>query len=117
MNDCNEAKQNEPTALYQIKFAKRSFLLISSSILRVGVQFVVIFLYARNLTLDEYGFYQSVWLYINIASIVSLFGLPSLFFHLPLITIKHWIKENKNFFYFFWVLNFVPLIVHFYFCK
>lgn len=118
MNDCNEAKQNEPTALYQIKFAKRSFLLISSSILRIGVQFVVIFLYARNLTLNEYGFYQSVWLYINIASVVSLFGLPSLLLSGAVINIKNWIRwHKKSFFQIACVLNLVPLIYIFIFAN
>jgi len=118
MSDSNAAEQNVLTGLYQIKFAKRSFLLISSSILRIAVQLAVIFLYARNLTLTEYGLYQSVWLYINITSVVSLFGLPSLLLSGSVVNIKKWIRSHKKYFFkIACVLNLLPLIYIFNFAN
>ena len=118
MSNSNAAGQNVLTGLYQIKFAKRSFLLISSSILRIAIQLAVIFLYARNLTLVEYGLYQSVWLYINIASVVSLFGLPSLLLSGPVVNIKKWISGHKKYFFqIACVLNLLPLIYIFIFAN
>ncbi len=97
--------------MYEIKFAKRSFLLMGSSVFKMITQLVIIFLYARNLSFEDYGLYQSVWLYINVASIISLFGLPALILSSPATAITGWIKENKKYFlFFFGLLNFIPLV-------
>lgn len=59
-------------------FTGRSVMLMVSGIIKMLVQLTVILLYARTLTVELYGQYQSVWLYTGVISVVSLFGLPAL---------------------------------------
>ncbi|MEJ7625736.1 MAG: polysaccharide biosynthesis C-terminal domain-containing protein [Ferruginibacter sp.] len=81
-----------------IGFAKRTSLLIGSRLLKLFVQLIILYYYSRNLSYDEYGIYQSVWLYINVISVISLFGLPSLLLSSSNRDIKKWIKDNKKIF-------------------
>jgi O-antigen/teichoic acid export membrane protein len=93
------------------KFAQRSFLLIASQLIRLAAQLSIIFIYARHLSYKDYGLYQSVWLYVNVISILSLFGLPSLILSTPQKNIFKWIKENGNHFFIIAVaLNLLPRI-------
>ena len=107
----NLVKQNNLTNLSLIKFVKRFFLLVSSSVMRLAVQLIIIFLFSRKLSLTEYGLYQSAWLYINVVSIIALFGLPSLILSSTVSSISKWIKQNKKLFtILFILLNFTPLL-------
>jgi len=106
----NSVKQNIPTDIAIPKFAKRSFLLISSSIIRLSAQLIIIFLFSRQLPLAAYGLYQSVWLYVNVMSVIALFGLPSLILSASVSSVRQWISENKIIFTtFFLLLNIAPL--------
>lgn len=89
---------------------KRYSLLLSGKLLRLFVQIAVLMLYARQLSLNDYGVYQSAWLYINIISSISLFGIPSLLLSNPGGNIKIWIRNNRPLFYsLLLVLNVLPL--------
>src|ERR1700757_406416 len=92
----SSAKQNIISEIAGGRFAKRSFLLIASQVIRLIAQVAVIFVYARHLSLKDYGIYQSVWLYTNIISVLSLFGLPALILSTHEKNIRTWIKENKK---------------------
>lgn len=84
---------------------------MGSSFLKMAVQLGIIYLYARKLSLEDYGQYQSVWLYTNVVSVISLFGFSSLILSAPLSSIKDWIKQNQRRFYTTaFLLNFVPLV-------
>jgi O-antigen/teichoic acid export membrane protein len=105
----NSVQQNTPTDVSLTKFAKRSFLLISSSVIRLGAQLAIVFLYSRNLSVAEYGLYQSIWLYINVVSVISLFGLPSIILSSSVSSIRLWINKNKKKFIFLsLLLNITP---------
>jgi O-antigen/teichoic acid export membrane protein len=109
MDDNKPAGENAVNELHHIQFAKRTFLLIASSILRIIAQLVIIILYARVLSNTDYGFYQSVWLYINVISVISLFGLPSLILSTSTKNIKEWLFANRKSFYLYaGLLNLVP---------
>ena len=106
----NSVKQNTATDLSIATFAKRSSLLISSSVIRLAVQLSILFLFSRNLSLADYGLYQSVWLYLNVLSMVALFGLPSLILSSSLLNIRQWIKQNSKLFICIGLLvNFIPI--------
>lgn len=107
----NSVKLNIINDLAGGKFAKRSFLLITSQGIRMIAQIAIIYLYARHLSLKEYGLYQSVWLYVNIISILSLFGLPSLILSSSKKNIYDSVKDNiKYFFIVGSLVNFLPLL-------
>jgi O-antigen/teichoic acid export membrane protein len=97
--------------LLKITFAHKSFLLISSSVLRLIAQLVVLYLYAKQLSYIDYGLYQSVWLYINVISVIATFGLSSLLLSTPINSIQTWIQQNKKLFTLFAIaVNTIPII-------
>jgi O-antigen/teichoic acid export membrane protein len=97
------------------KFVKRSFLLIASKLMRVGIQFFILFFYSRKLSYEQYGLYQSIWLYVNILSVFGLFGLPSILLSASNNNIITWIKQHKkNFLVAAFALNTIPLIYFYY---
>jgi O-antigen/teichoic acid export membrane protein len=108
----NLPKQNTTPDFSLGSFAKRSLLLLLSLSFKLLVQIVVIFVYARYLSVSDYGNYQSIWLYANVGSIIGLFGLPSLLLSISLKNIIKWVKENKVvFFLAFMLLNLIPFVV------
>jgi len=115
MNAKGSTKEDADKEFHKIRFAKRSFLLMSSSILRIAVQLGIVFLYSRKLSLFDYGLYQSVWLYISLASVISLFGLPALILTSSLNNIRHYAATHKKQFILFAVLlNLLPLLYIFF---
>lgn len=86
---------NQNTQFDLSKFFKRSFLLISSSVLRLITQLIIIFIFSRELSVTDYGIYQSIWLYVNTTSVIGLFGLPSLILSSSAGTIQLWIAKHK----------------------
>ncbi|UEG49578.1 hypothetical protein LK994_13130 [Ferruginibacter lapsinanis] len=93
------------------KIATRSLLLLISKLLPVAVQLLIIFIFSRRLSYDDYGSYQSIWLYIGVLSAIGLFGLPSLLLSSSLQNILTWIKENKKTAIpIFVLLNLLPIV-------
>lgn len=93
----NSAEQNiSVDSFLKKKMATRSLLLLISKLLPVAVQLIIIFIFSRSLSYDDYGSYQSVWLYIGILSAIGLFGLPSLLLSSSLQNILQWVRENKR---------------------
>ena len=111
MNASNSVLKSITPELPGNKIFKRSFLLILGKVTRLIVQVFIIIWYSRKLSFTDYGTYQSIWLYVNIVSIFSMFGLPSLILSTSSKNIIIWIRQNKVLF-FFWssLLNFIPLI-------
>jgi len=109
MNVSNLPKQNMIADLSVKKLANRSLLLLLSLSFKLFAQIAVIFIYARHLSYQDYGSYQSVWLYTNIIGVIGLFGLPSLILSASIKNIKNWIGENKIT---FWIgvilMNLIP---------
>jgi len=111
MNANNSAEQNTAIKLNEFRLAKRSFLLIGSNLLKLFVQLAIIYIFSRQLSFENYALYQSVWLYVNILSVLGLFGLPALLLSSSANDIKQWIFNNKkNFLLFSCLLNIVPII-------
>lgn len=95
----------------EMRFTKRSFLLIASGITKLLVQLLVLFLYSARLPVEEYGRYQSIWLYVNFCSVIGLFGLQAMLLSHSAHSILNWVLLHKKkvlvavFFF-----NMVPLI-------
>ena len=77
-------------------FTHRIGILSGSAVLKFALQFIIIIVYAKNLSLVDYGIYQSVWLFINFFSVIGLFGLSALLLSSPFDAVLTWIKENKK---------------------
>ncbi len=77
-------------------FLKKSGILAISSILKFFSQFVIIILASRKLDLEQYGTYQSFWMYLNIFNVISLFGINNLSLSTSLSELLFWIKKFKK---------------------
>lgn len=56
----------------------------------------VTILYAHNLSLENYGIFQSVWMYSNLVSVVLGFGISTIIFSTYAQTLLNFISENKK---------------------
>lgn len=81
-----------------VDFGKRSSLLIASQFLKLLVQLLILYWYARLLSLNEYGRYQLVWLISNLLSVIGLFGLPSVLLSYSLGSIQGFIRSKRHLF-------------------
>lgn len=108
----NSAEQNiSVDSFLKKKMATRSLLLLISKLLPVAVQLLIIFIFSRRLSYDNYGSYQSIWLYIGVLSAIGLFGLPSLLLSSSTQNILSWVRENrKTAVPIFILLNLLPLV-------
>lgn len=80
-------------------FAARSALLMAGNLVRLAVQLTVLILYSRWLPVEAYGKYQSVWLFINVFGVITLFGLPTLLLSAGEKNIAGWIKQKGSLFF------------------
>jgi len=80
--------------LHDIKLAKKSLILMGNSTLKLLTQITIIVILSKKISIEKYGIYQSVWMYINIISVCTLFGLPSLILSSQQGSLKIFIKEN-----------------------
>ncbi len=90
---------------------KRYLLLAANNIIKLSVQLIVIYLCAHKLSLKDYALYQTVWLYVNVLSVIALFGLPNLILAYPTGNIVFWLRKNKLAVVVFFIgLNVLPLL-------
>lgn len=67
-----------------------------ASVLRFAVQFLIIILYSNLLSLQLYGQYQYIWMYINFFNLMMVFGFSTLAMSTPLHEIKRWLFDHKK---------------------
>ncbi len=79
------------------KFVGNISLLAISSVLKFIVQFAIVILYAKKLSLTDYGIYQFIWMFINFFSVLGLFGLTALMLSATTNDIINWIKAKKKY--------------------
>lgn len=79
-----------------MQFVKRSSLLIVGNMVKLMVQLLLLFWLSRKLSVEHYGQYQSLWLYINVISVVSLFGLPALMLSSGEHAIQRWVSAHQK---------------------
>ncbi len=94
----------------EMQFAKRSLLLIAGSMVKIAVQLLILYIFSRQLNYIDYGKYQSLWLYLNVLSVIGLFGLPAILLSSSYSTITNWIKQNiAGFSLLAFLFNIIPL--------
>lgn len=57
---------------------------------------LITIVYSRKLSFDEYGKFQSVWMYANIINIIISFGLSAIILSTPLNFLFLFIKDNRK---------------------
>lgn len=71
-------------------------MLMTSGILKMLAQVLVILIYARTLSVDDYGYYQTIWLYSGFIGVVSLFGLPLMILSAGFEVVKKYAIKHKT---------------------
>lgn len=71
-------------------------MLMTSGIIKMLAQLLVILIYARILSVEDYGYYQSIWLYSGILGVISLFGLPLMILSVGFGNLKEYAKKHKQ---------------------
>ena len=70
--------------------------LSAGSIFKYIIQFGTIVLLAKKIPVNEYGNYQTVWVWVNFFSVLMLFGLNALLLSNNIFSIIHWVKDKKK---------------------
>ncbi len=100
-------------------FATRKFFwLLAGRILPVLILFLIAIIYSRKLDYNNYGKFQSVWMYTNIVNVTISFGLPAVILSTNLNFFFSFIKSNrKKLSLFYSLLSVLVLSVFFLFAK
>lgn len=77
-------------------FSRKSILLFLGNGVRLLVQLVILYFYSHRLSVIDYGYYQAVFLFLNLFGIITLFGLPALILSMPEKNIQTWILVNRK---------------------
>jgi O-antigen/teichoic acid export membrane protein len=70
--------------------------LLLGRVLPVLILFLITIIYSRKLSFDEYGKFQSVWMYANIVNVIITFGLTSVIFSTNLNFLFSFIKIHQK---------------------
>lgn len=68
------------------------------------ILFLITIIYSRKLSFDEYGKFQSVWMYANIVNVVISFGLSSIILSTNINYFFSFIKKNQEKLNIFYIL-------------
>ncbi len=96
-------------------FIERSVYLFLGKALPVIILFLIAIIYSRKLSYDDYGTFQSVWMYANIINVVISFGLSAVILSTNLNFLFSFIRKNKSKIIFFYGTLSVIVLIGFYF--
>ncbi|MDQ2719573.1 MAG: polysaccharide biosynthesis C-terminal domain-containing protein [Bacteroidota bacterium] len=109
----NSVNQN-----YKSFVARKFSWLLLGRVLPVLVLFLITIIYSRKLSYDDYGKFQSVWMYVNIINVVISFGISTVILSTNLNFLFSFIRNNKKkLSVFFSILWISVLIIFFLFAK
>ncbi len=103
---------------YKRNLLQKSLWLFAGRALPVIILFIITIIYSRRLSYNDYGTFQSVWMYANIVSIIISYGFSSVIFSTNLSYLFSFIKKHKvSISLFYIVLSLISLTVFFFVAK
>ena len=69
---------------YKALFNPKKLLVFTGRSMPLIVLFLIAILYSRRLSYDDYGTFQSVWMYANIINVIISFGFSSVILSNPI---------------------------------
>ncbi len=100
------------------KLLQKSFWLFAARALPVIVLLIISIIYSRRLSYNNYGAFQSVWMYTNIINIIISFGFSSVILSTNLSFLFLFIKNNRKLITrFYTALSVTGLIAFFFLAK
>ncbi len=82
------------SAGYKTILIEKSFWLFTGRAMPVVVLFFITILYSRQLSYEDYGKFQSVWMYTNLLNVIISFGVTSMLFSSNLLSLTAFIKRH-----------------------
>ena len=77
-------------------FFQKSVYLFLGKAMPVIILFLITIIYSRRLSYEEYGTFQSVWMYANIINVIISFGFSSVILSTNLSFLLSFLKNNRN---------------------
>ena len=99
---------------YNIPIAKKIFWLFTGRAMPVIILFLISVLYSRHLSYEDYGKFQSIWMYTNVVNVVMGFGLTSVILSSNLSFLFAFIKKNFTKLISFYTLLWAVVLVVFF---
>lgn len=81
---------------YRTDAIQKYFWLFVSKIMPLVALFFIMIIYSRKLSYEDYGEFQSVWMYANIVNVIISFGLSAVIFSTNLNFLFQFIKKNRK---------------------
>ena len=95
---------------------KKKFIpVFIAKLLPIVILIVISILYSRKLSYDEYGKFQTFWIYSNILNIITAFALPSVILANRDVVFNFFLKSYKTQISLFYLLLFAFVSAGFYF--
>lgn len=87
---------NTLSLIFKANKTRKFFWLFLSRIMPLVALFLIAIIYSRKLTYDDYGKFQSVWMYTNIVNVIISFGIASVILSTELDFLEAFIKGNRR---------------------
>ena len=87
---------NTLSLIFKAEKTRKFFWLFFSRIMPLVALFLITIIYSRKLTYDDYGKFQSVWMYTNIINVIISFGIASVILSTELGFLMAFIKSNRR---------------------
>ncbi|MEO5782250.1 MAG: oligosaccharide flippase family protein [Ginsengibacter sp.] len=78
---------------YRALLIQNSFWLFTGRAMPVIVLFLITILYSRRLSYEDYGRFQSVWMYTNLLNVIISFGITSLLLSSNLLVLAAFVNK------------------------
>lgn len=103
---------------YKSLLIQKSFYLFLGKAMPVLILFLITIIFSRRLSYDEYGTFQSVWMYANIVNVILSFGLGAVILSTNMTFLLSFIKKNQKILISFYILlSLTTLLIFFLFAK
>ncbi|MDQ6844883.1 MAG: hypothetical protein M3Z92_11090 [Bacteroidota bacterium] len=103
---------------YKSLLIQKSFYLFLGKAMPVLILFLITIIFSRRLSYDEYGTFQSVWMYANIVNVILSFGLGAVILSTNMAFLLSFIKKNQKILISFYILlSLTTLLIFFLFAK
>jgi O-antigen/teichoic acid export membrane protein len=106
---------NTLSLIFKAEKTRKFFWLFFSRIMPLVALFLITIIYSRRLTYDDYGKFQSVWMYTNIINVIISFGIASVILSTELGFLMFFIKSNRRKLMLFYLALWISGLVTFFF--
>ncbi|HEY5371466.1 MAG TPA: polysaccharide biosynthesis C-terminal domain-containing protein [Hanamia sp.] len=87
---------NTVSLIFKADKTRKIVWLFLSKVMPLVALFFITIIYSRKLTYDDYGKFQSVWIYTNIVNVIISFGIASVILSTELDFLRAFIKKNRK---------------------